>query len=139
MKEVKKKVVPKPKKQIDPVTFEAVVTEEIEETGEHNLPALDLDQEALDEIMSKQAADDSNREANRNQTKMFGNDVNEWKLIQKTYNDNLDWEHVTTAMRVGNRGIIVHVKEAIGQKVNATSVFIDNGKLVEVKGKWVIQ
>jgi hypothetical protein len=110
----------------------------IPETGTDNAPPLELDKEALGEILEKQSLEDEKRDEVRNSTESFGNGENEWKLIQKTYNNFLDWEHVTTAMKVGTRGVIVHVKEAVGQKVNSTSIYIDNGKLVEKKGKWFI-
>lgn len=113
--------------------------EEIEETGNPNMEAIKLDEKAVAEICDKQDEDDIKREELRSATEMYGNGANEWRLIQKTYNNNLDWEHVTTAMQIGTRGIIVHVKEAVGQKVNATSVFIQNGLLQEIKGKWFIK
>lgn len=115
------------------------IIEEVEETGTFNAPPLELTKEVEAEIMAKQLQDDEKRKETKSNTEEFTNGKNEWKLINKVYNNVLGWEHTTMAMRVGTRGVIVHVKEALDQKVNSTSTYIDNGKLVQDKdGKWFI-
>lgn len=111
----------------------------IPETGENNKPPLELDDTAKEEILAKQEQDDIKREEIRSATEIYTNKKNEWKLVAKTYNNQLDWEHTTMAMAIGSRGVLVHIKEAVGQKINATSVYIDNGKLIEENGKWILK
>ena len=107
--------------------------------GDDNLPPLELSAEDEEAILAKQAKDDEQRAINRSKTETYSNGSNEWKLIERTFNNTLDWEHTTKAMQIGTRGVLVHIKEAVGQKINSTSVYIDNGKLVETKGKWFLK
>lgn len=106
---------------------------------QNNLPAKEMTKEDLGEILAQQEEDDVKRDEIRSSTKHFTNDKNEWKLVHKTYNNNLDWELTTMAMKIGTRGVLVHIKEAIGQKITSTSQYIDNGYLEEKDGKWFIK
>lgn len=127
-----------PTKPEDNQEFEGKPDNIMPVTGEENAPPMEMTEEVENAILAKQAEDDAKREKNRASTEKYENGKNIWRLISKVYNNNLQWEHTTMAMAVGTRGIIVHVKEAISQKVNATSVYIDNGKLLEKDGKWYI-
>jgi len=115
------------------------------ETGEVNAPPLEFGIEDLEEFHRQEAEKEQKRLETSSQTKTYDNGKNVWQLITKTYNDFLSWEHVTTAMNVPG-GVLVCVKEAIGQKSDSTMAFVpgacvrkvtvvDNGIGIE---KWVI-
>lgn len=106
--------------------------------GDNNLPQMELS-ENIEEIMAKQELDDLQRKSISDSTEHYVNGKNEWRLIAKTENKLLGWEHVTTAMQVGSRGVLIHVKEAIDQKVNATTAFVENGKIEFENGKYFLK
>lgn len=89
------------------------------------LPPLELTDELQRELVEKEKEKEKERERIRAKTKHYTNGINEWQLIAKTYNDFLGYEHVTTAMQVGN-GILVCVKEAIDQKMTSTVTYVPN-------------
>lgn len=79
--------------------------------------------ELRDELLEEERKKEEKQKEVRSKTQHFTNGVNEWRLIAKTYNDLLDWEHVTTAMNVGS-GCLVCVKEAIGQRMTSTVTYV---------------
>jgi len=106
--------------------------------GVENAPPLELTEEIEKELIEGEVRKDVDRDRLRSQTKLYDNGVNVWRLITKTTNEFLDWEHVTTAMEVGG-GCVVMVKEAIGQKMHSTAVYISGAKLRMENDKWVVR
>jgi len=100
-----------------------------EETGEVNAPPLQFTEEELEAFNEQEAEKDKQRLEIKSKTETYGNGSNVWRLISKTYNDFLGYEHVTTAMQIGEKGVLVCVKEAIGQKSDSTVCFIPGAKL----------
>ena len=84
-----------------------------------------------DAILEEDKEKEEKQKEIRSKTEHFTNGVNEWKLIAKTYNNFLDWEHVTQAMEVGG-GCLVCVKEAIGQKMHSTMTYVPGVFLIKV-------
>jgi len=109
-----------------------------EETGEVNAPPITFSEQELDEFHRQEAEKEEKRLETSSKTETYGNEMNVWRLIAKTYNDFLGWEHVTTAMQISDLGVLVCIKEAIGQKSDSTVTFIAGAKLVLVEDKWVI-
>ena len=105
--------------------------------GEENAPPLEMTDDLQDELMEEEREKEERQKEIRGKTKHFTNGDNEWQLIAKTYNNIMDWEHVTQAMRVGT-GCLVCVKEAIGQRMHSTMTYVPNVRLEELNGKWYI-
>jgi len=102
-----------------------------------NAPPLEMGEDDLATIMEKEGKGEEVQEEVKSATKHFLNGTNEWQLIAKTYNDMLMWEHTTTAMAVGD-GVLVCVKEAIGQKNNTTVCFVPDVSLIKEDKKWIL-
>lgn len=102
---------------------------DVEDEGEVNAPPLEFSMEELEQFHKEEAEKEQQRLDNSSKTETYGNGRNVWRLISKTYNDFLGWEHVTTAMEIPNSGVLVCVKEAIGQKSDSTVCFIPGSKL----------
>lgn len=93
--------------------------------GDKDTPPLELDEQTMNELAEEEKKKEEKQKEIRNATIHYTNGENEWKLIAKTYNNLLDWEHVTTAMQVGS-GILVCIKEAIGQRMTSTVTYAPN-------------
>lgn len=102
--------------------------ESVEDQGQVNAPPIIFTKEEYHEFHRQEDEKDKQRLENSTKTETYGNGRNVWRLISKTYNDFLGWEHVTTAMAV-EHGVLVCVKEAIGQKSDSTVCFIPGSKL----------
>ena len=125
------------------VTYDEVVKEKRFELEDENMvedaPPLEITEELEAKLIEEEEKKEGSREKLRAQTKIYDNGKNVWRLITKTSNEFLDWEHVTTAMEVG-AGCIVMVKEAIGQKMHSTATYVP-GAILEVNenGKWELK
>jgi hypothetical protein len=116
-------------------TFEQTDTINME-VGDRNAPPIEMTDKDLAEIVAKRKTQEAEQEKTRSGTMHFNNGTNEWRLIAKTYNNFMEWEHVTTAMQMGDEGCLVCVKEAIGQKMHSTMTFVPRISLELNKGKW---
>lgn len=101
-------------------------------------PPLELSEKEKLDLLAKEGDKERKKAEIKSHIQHFVNGSNEWKLISKTWNDFLEFEHTTMAMKVGTRGIIVHIKEKLGNIVSSTSLFISGGKMREVDKKWEI-
>lgn len=118
--------------------------EEIKELpGEDNQPPLEMTEKLKEEILDKVGVEDTYIQKVRSQSQHFGNGKNDWKLINKTFNNALDYNFTTFAMKVGTRGVVVCTIEALNAKTNMSTVYIDNGKLeeevIDGETKWVLK
>lgn len=111
----------------------------VELPGDKDAPPLEMTAEIEAELLEGEEIKEKKREEGRSQTKHYDNGRNIWRLIAKTSNEFLDWEHVTTAMNVPG-GVVMLVKEAIGQRMHSTAVFVPGAKVEEssIDGKWII-
>lgn len=111
----------------------------VELPGEKDAPPLEMTAEIEAELLEGEERKEKKREEGRSQTKHYDNGQNIWRLIAKTSNEFLDWEHVTTAMNVPG-GVVMLVKEAIGQRMHSTAVFIPGAVVKEGLNdkKWTI-
>lgn len=100
----------------------------VEDEGQVNAPPITFSEAELEQFHKEEAEKERQRLENSSRTETYGNGRNVWRLISKTYNDFLGWEHVTTAMAL-DHGVLVCVKEAIGQKSDSTVCFIPGAKL----------
>jgi len=105
--------------------------------GDKDTPPLEMTEDLNAELMEEEREKEEKQKEIRSKTEHFTNGVNEWQLIAKTYNNILDWEHVTTAMQVGN-GCLICVKEAIGQRMHSTMTFVPLLRLVKEDKKWFL-
>jgi hypothetical protein len=124
--------------------IEEAITEEVVPTDdpveELNAPPMEMSDEQRLELLQREGEKEKKREEIRGKIQHHLNGKNEWKLIAKTWNDFIEFEHVTMAMEVGTRGILVMVKEKLGAKVTSTAAFIDGGRLVCGEDKnWFIK
>lgn len=98
--------------------------------GDKDAPPLEMTDELNEELIELEREKEEKQKEIRSKTEHFTNGINEWQLIAKTYNNILDWEHVTQAMKVGS-GCLVCVKEAIGQRMHSTMTYVPNVRLVQ--------
>lgn len=112
---------------------------DVEDLGEKNAPPLEMTDELKEELLEGEKEKVKRQKEIRSKTVHYLNGVNEWKLIAKTGNEILDWEHITQAMPVGNAGCIVMVKESIGQKMHSTMTFVPGVFLSEENNKWILR
>lgn len=99
------------------------------EVGDINSEPLEVTEAIVEELLVVEREKEERRESIRSNTRHYLNGENEWKLIAKSYNDILDWEHTTMAMEVGNSGVLVCLKEAVGQKIDTTMCFVSGASL----------
>jgi hypothetical protein len=99
-----------------------------------NAAPLVLTQEDIDQAMNKEAKNETYIEQVRSASVHYNNGKNEWVVIQKTYNNTLGYQHMTMAMPLGTRGLLVCVMEALDGKTTMSTQYIDNGVLAyEIK------
>jgi hypothetical protein len=98
---------------------------------------LEMTDRLMEELVQREEEKEEEKEKVHSRTEHYNNGANIWRLIAKTYNVYLSYEHVTTAMVVPG-GVLVCVKEAVGQKSDSSVCFIPNARLVEIDSKWVI-
>ncbi len=103
--------------------------DDVKDDGEKNSAPLELTVELKDELLEKEAKNTAHLEEVRNASVHFNNGKNEWKLIQKTYNNELGYQHMTMAMKIGTRGVLVVITEGLNNRTTMTSMFLDNGVL----------
>lgn len=106
--------------------------------GDYNAPPLSMTDELEKELLEGEREKEKEAERVRSHTSHYNNGVNEWQLIAKTWNATLGWEHVTTAMKVVG-GVIVCVKDAIGQKSSMSTTFLPGAILVLKDDKYHIE
>lgn len=129
-----------PKTAEDFKDFEGVEDSLIEVTGEENAPILELTEEDNLELLRKQQDEQERAERIGNATVRFDNGSNIWRLISQTLNPLIRSENTVMAMQIGRtRGVMVMIKDGNDYKMNITSVYIDNGTLEEVNGKWFLK
>jgi hypothetical protein len=112
---------------------------EFDETAEYNSAPLELTEELEEELLGIEREKDKIRESIRSHTEHYLNGLNEWKLIAKTYNNTLDYEHTTMAMFVG-KGVLMCLKEAVGQKMSTTMCYVPGVRILSMEdGKYCIR
>lgn len=94
-----------------------------------NAPPLELSEEITDELIEKEAENETYIHKVRSASIHFNNGRNEWKVIQKTYNNALGYQHMTMAMQLSTRGLLVCVMESLDNKTTMSTQYIDNGVL----------
>lgn len=108
------------------------------ETGDVNAPPIEWTEEEKALFAMEEAEKDAKRIDISSNTTTYGNEINVWRLISKTYNEFLQYEHVTTAMQMGYMGVLVCVKEAVGNKSDTSTCFIPGVSLSLVGDKYQI-
>lgn len=127
-------VTPDPDNPDDLANIDVVdaIVEGDEVLGDANLPPMEMSQEDFDALIQKEEKNRTHLEQVRNASKHYGNGENEWKLIQKTYNNELGYQHMTMAMKLGTRGILVCVIQGLDHHHVMSTEFIPNGQLVQI-------
>ena len=105
--------------------------------GDINAEPMEMSEELREELLREEEKKDEEKERVSNSTKHYDNGYNIWRLISKTWNEILGWEHVTTAMEVPG-GVLVCVKESIGNKMHSTMTFVPGAKLTSDEDKYHI-
>ena len=119
--------------------MEGTLTAKEADSGISNAPAMELDEDSTKEILEKQQEGYSKAEKLKDLTRTYENGFNLWKVISSATNEPMAYSFKTLAMAVGTRGVLVCTIERDGQKAAMSTIYIDNGKLVDVEGKWRIK
>ena len=90
--------------------------DEMQEIVEERNESLELTDEVMEEILLKQEEGEERGREVKSSTKHYDNGINVWRLIAKTENPYLQWEHTTMAMATGKTGVLVSVKEGFGNQ-----------------------
>ena len=75
--------------------------------GDSNLPPLELSQVDEKELLDSQDKMYSDAAERLSKESVFSNGVNEWRLIQRTFNPVLNTEQKTMAMQIGTRAVLI--------------------------------
>jgi len=102
--------------------------------GEKDAPPLEMTEELEVELLEGEREKEEKKRETRKSTEHYSNGKQEWKLLTKTWNEVLGWEHTTTVMQLPT-GVLFCVKEAIGQKADSTTTFVPGLILSEINGK----
>lgn len=110
---------------------------DVVDDGDINSAPLEVTDAVVEELLVVEGEKEERRDSIRSNTKHYLNGENEWKLIAKSYNDVLDWEHTTMAMVVGD-GVLMCLKEAVGQKIDTTMCYVPGVKISKVGDKFIV-